>query len=520
MSLARAALALVTATAAFSCAHTRTGDAPTTRPLAIIAVNDVYRVASPSETPEGGLARVATLARDWARTHDVLVTMAGDFVSPALETTFGSGGRHMIEALDALEGPPDDAVHVVVTLGNHEYDIKPPDFCAAFDGRRGERGFEVVAKDTALFPPCLKGPIPAWTTHELGGRTVCLTGSLGAIVPELNPQASVLAPEALVEGRPDGCDLQILLTHQNMPDDLRLAAALRALPGQPETLILGGHEHTGLSATHAAPWVLKAPSDARRAYVLDYAAGPPRLLDVALTGETPPEAPDVRAIGDRWRAQVLEKRGIDPALWGRVLWPTLPVMIEGEETALRERETTLANLFADSARLQAKAGERPVVTVINTGSLRLGRDIPAGKDLTAGHLLETDLFEAAVVRVPDVTPAELTAIATASFREWPGSGRFPGVSSNLSIRWSGTGDAVVTATGNVDLLTTDFMCSNPKGALENPALRAACEARKGRIETIGTLRGLVQSCLEQTVCRDALAKVISSARIAVPGKVP
>jgi len=60
------------------------------RPLAVIAVNDVYRVASPQETPEGGLARIASLARDWARTHDVLVTMAGDFVSPALQTTFGS----------------------------------------------------------------------------------------------------------------------------------------------------------------------------------------------------------------------------------------------------------------------------------------------------------------------------------------------------------------------------------------------------------------------------------------------
>ena len=471
-----------------------------TRPLAVVAVNDVYRIASPPESPEGGLARVASLARELSATHDVIVTLAGDFVSPALETTFVSKGRHMTEALDAVEGTTEDAVHMVATLGNHEYDLKPPDFCAAFKGNR----FTTVAADSALFPPCLETPFPRWVSRELGGQRVCITGTLGKLTPGMG--APALEPDALLSSRPEGCDLVLVLTHQDMADDVALSRSLRAIPGLPRTVILGGHEHSGLVDVSAEPWVLKAPSDARRAFVLEFSDGAVRLSDVVLSGAVPPEAPDVVAVGKAWRDKALAARNIDPAIWSQVLWPALPVAIEGEETALRGRETTLGNLVADALR-QLEGAEH--AAVVNTGSLRLGRDIPAGADLTVGHLLETDLFEAEIVAVAGVTAAELLAIGKDSLIGWPGQGRFPALSANLTLDAAGIRGAGAAVT----LLTTSYMCTNPKGAAENPALHAVCKARPDSVRRVGVLRELVQRCLSTEACREAVGRDLTTRRI-------
>jgi 2',3'-cyclic-nucleotide 2'-phosphodiesterase (5'-nucleotidase family) len=500
--------------ASLGCAHTPVPDhgpagAVAGRRLAVIALNDVYRVAASPENPEGGLARVATLARDLDRQgHDVIVTLAGDFVSPSLETTLGSAGRHMIDALNAIEGEPGGAIRVVATLGNHEFDLKTKDYCATMSAAR----FTIVAADTALLPDCPGLELKAWTTADVGGRHVCITGSLGTIAAEVREGATPTDLPALMKSTPAGCDTRLVLTHQNMPDDVALAGALQDSRG-PFTAILGGHEHMGLADVARSPWVLKAPSDARRVFVLVWGAlDEPIRLDVALLGETPTEAPDVVAIGQWWRADRLKAKGIDPALWDRPLWRPLPVVIEGEEAALRERETTLANLVAD-ASVAARPGS---VAIVNVGSLRLGRNIPGGATLTVGHLVETDLFNAQLVAVPDVTAAELTQVVTATFGEWPGSGRFPAVSSNLQVTWKPGSDAVVTRDGpgeTVVLITSEYMCQ--KSGSENAPLRALCDARGARVQAVGTIRELVQGCLEDDACRSSVGLSIGRRRLFV-----
>lgn len=487
--------------------------AETERRLAIVAINDVYRVTASAESPEGGLARVATLARDLERHgYDVVVTLAGDFVSPSLETTLGSGGMHMIEALNAVEGEPGGSIRVVVSLGNHEFDLKPKDFCPAFAAAR----FTIVMADQAMLPACEPAlTLPVWTDFAAGGRQVCATGSLGMLAPEVKSGAAPTDLATLASTAPAACDTRVVLTHQNMADDLRLSDALSASSKgkAPFTVILGGHEHTGLARVTVSPWVLKAPSDARRAFVLTWDRGDePQRLDVALIGDTPGEAPDVRAIGERWHAERLAARGLDQSLWSEAIWKALPVELEGEETALRERETTLANLVADAAAASAPGA----VAIVNVGSLRLGRDIPAGSALTVGHLVETDLFNAPLVSIADVSPEDLAAIVQDGFAEWPGSGRFPAISSNLSVQWTAGTRATATLAHpaqKVVLITSEYMCL--KSEVENPAVARLCRARASAVKTLGTVREVTERCVRDDACRAGLNTTIGQRRLTI-----
>src|SRR5215813_13386214 len=78
--------------------------------LRIVAVNDVYSLAN--------LPRLKTLVRHYAETDPagaMIVTLAGDFLSPSILSSLDAG-RGMVDCMN-------DVGFTHVTLGNHEDDL-------------------------------------------------------------------------------------------------------------------------------------------------------------------------------------------------------------------------------------------------------------------------------------------------------------------------------------------------------------------------------------------------------------
>src|ERR1700759_2397657 len=88
----------------------------------VLQLNDVYEAAAVEGGRRGGPARVATLRQKLAKQNPNLpAVMGGEFLAPSrIGATTNDGGRHMIEALNAM-----GLTHA--TMGNHEFDIPESD---------------------------------------------------------------------------------------------------------------------------------------------------------------------------------------------------------------------------------------------------------------------------------------------------------------------------------------------------------------------------------------------------------
>ena len=85
------------------------------RPVRFLLINDVY-VADTTPEGQGGLARVATVRQRLHDTGPILFILAGDVLSPSLESKYFQG-RQMIAALNAAQLD-------YATFGNHEFDFE------------------------------------------------------------------------------------------------------------------------------------------------------------------------------------------------------------------------------------------------------------------------------------------------------------------------------------------------------------------------------------------------------------
>src|SRR5215218_7685715 len=91
--------------------------------ITFVQVNDVYEIAPLSGGKEGGIARVATLKKEWLQKNpNTLLVIAGDFLSPSIYNSLqyqgkAIRGKQMVEALNA-------AGLNIAMFGNHEFDIK------------------------------------------------------------------------------------------------------------------------------------------------------------------------------------------------------------------------------------------------------------------------------------------------------------------------------------------------------------------------------------------------------------
>src|SRR5687768_13068794 len=91
--------------------------------VTFLQINDVYEIAPLSGGKEGGIARVATLKKEYQQKNpNTFLVIAGDFLSPSVYNSLQQGGKairgkQMVDALNA-------AGLDIAVFGNHEFDIK------------------------------------------------------------------------------------------------------------------------------------------------------------------------------------------------------------------------------------------------------------------------------------------------------------------------------------------------------------------------------------------------------------
>jgi 5'-nucleotidase len=352
------------------------------RTFTILQINDLYKIEGLEAGRFGGLARVRTLRRELeAGGGSVLVLHAGDFLFPSVMSKYFKG-RPMIDALNLLDG---DAgafdPRLVVVPGNHEFDDPDP---GVLLGRMAESDFRWVDSNLRYcrarhscgerFSARLRNVEDTIVVEVSGVRVGIfgLTANLndpGYVAYDDDPaERRSLIAAALEDLKSKGAEVRIALTHETLREDLDLAAAYPEID-----LIVGGHEHEFSQRRVGRTWITKADADARSVVVCDVTVSPSGEVDAAPRQVTLGEdvVPDtaVGAVVERWQAELA--RTIDKPFEVVAMTES---RLEGEERAVRSRETALGNFLADVMRDRSHAD----VALLNGGAIRIDDDIVPG----------------------------------------------------------------------------------------------------------------------------------------------
>lgn len=332
--------------------------------IGLLHVNDVYQIAPiDSKAPRGGLARLATLAREIKHAQPAtLLVFGGDTLSPSIESGLFQG-RQMIAAWNAV------GVDLAVP-GNHEFDFGETAFRAAL----AESSFPWLAANLHAETP-LPNVRPG-ALRELGGVKVGVIGLLTPDTATLSKPGPNLRFEDLEAAlrretaalRAQGAVAIVALTHNNLDEDRRLAASGLV------DLILGGHEHHFIAERVQGRPILKAGSDARD------------VIHAKLRFERDERATRLREVV--WEVLPLDGRWAEDGavlalaadyerqivgLLGESIGETaVPLDALGE--TLRTGESNIGNFAADAVRAAMGAE----VAMLNGGGFRIDRVVEPG----------------------------------------------------------------------------------------------------------------------------------------------
>lgn len=268
----------------------------------------------------------------------LLVTLAGDFLSPSILSSLDAG-RGMVDALNAL-----GVTHV--TFGNHEDDLAREELV--------HRISELRATWLATNVRALVPTLPTSDVVDVGGVRVGLLGVVmndasvyrrkppfGEDLPSAN-EAALAEITRLVDER--GCAFVVPLTHQFVEDDRALA---RRTDPRRVPVILGGHDHASVLENAAGVWIVKAKADAFDAGIVDITfdprSGAPPHVEARLepVASYPEDAP-MRALVDRHMRLVAQLDDVP-----------LFTLDPGEalsSVGTRSQQTTMGTLVASSLR--------------------------------------------------------------------------------------------------------------------------------------------------------------------------
>ena len=280
---------------------------------------------------------------------------------------------------------------------------------------------------------------PSWIV-ESGGIRV---GIFGLTVDSKKPEYAAgfadpvdTARRLTAELRAQGAEVVVGLTHLNAKDDRRLLATLG--DAGPD-VVVGGHDHEHMACDAGGRLVLKADADARTATVIE--------LTLDADGKL--------AVGHRLEP-IAEGLAEDCALAGRVdSWLALHEgyfcgqqggggghrrrpraasssssaaaarRLVAEESKIRGEETNLGDWVADRM-VEAFAGCGAQVAFVNSGSLRLNQDIPAGP-ITRRTIEELFAYPAPLYLLR-LKGSTLQQVAAHAVDGWPGAGNWLQVS--------------------------------------------------------------------------------------------
>ena len=419
--------------------------------LVFLQVNDVYEIAPLSNGTSGGLARIATLKKEYLKTNpNTFLVLCGDFLSPSVYNTIRYQGKEilgkqMVESMNA-------AGFDFVTFGNHEFDLGEAELqqrinesafqwisSNAFHVRNGTT--EPFAKDSPI-----KGYFPTSKILQLtdADGTSVKIGMIGLVLPfnkkkYVSYEDPIKVAKELYNQIKDSCDAVIALTHQLVEDDEKLAREIPQLAA-----IFGGHEHDQRFKKVGNVYISKAYANARTVFVTKVQIN---KTDRKVNVHSEPIYLDTKTAIDSVANVVVQKwiriadsnyatLGFDP----RTIVMSKGDSLDGREGVIRMRSTNLTRLITEA---MAKACPQSDLVVMNSGSIRVDdilyppisqydvlRTLPFGKgmwEVDMNGVMVTRLLETG--RINKGTGGYLQV--------------FPAVYDSLSDKWQLKGQYIV-----------------------------------------------------------------------------
>ncbi|MES2520024.1 MAG: bifunctional metallophosphatase/5'-nucleotidase [Bacteroidota bacterium] len=381
----------------FSCKTSQTSSKSATNKVEItfLHVNDVYEISPLEGGRVGGMARVATLRKELLKKNpNTLTVLAGDFLNPALISTFkyegkSIKGRQMVEAMNAVGFD-------WVGLGNHEFDLDEVDLQKRID----ESKFNWVTtnalqnKNGNLEPfgkmvDGVKVPFPKTvilTFKNAQGQSVKM-GMFSVLLPANKKdyvyygdffETAVKTYDLL---KPE-CDFVVAITHLNKADDAKLAEMLPDVK-----LLMGGHDHDNMIEKVKGVTLAKADANAKTAYVhtISFDVKTKELVvnsDLRKVDESIPQDSAVAAVVKKWD-DIMDVALLKVGMSRNDVVAQLTEPLDGRESTMRNGHTNLGDLIAKA--MTASASKPVDCTIFNSGSVRID-------DQLSGKITQLDIM--------------------------------------------------------------------------------------------------------------------------------
>jgi len=360
----------------------------------------------------GGWARIATILKQERekRKNPVLVLDGGDFLMGSL--------FHMISREEAVElRLMKEMGYDAVTLGNHEFDLKPRGLAQILQSAEAKGGMPSIVFSNAIFSKesdrddtlegaFKKGLVKPYMVVEKGGMKIGIFGLMGKDAAEKAPFASGVKFKNPVETakemvkvlrEKEKADMVICLSHSGLSKNkARSEDEILAREVQGIDVIVGGHSHTRLdkpltvnstlilqaSAYGKCVGVLDLLRDQGKAKLKDY-----RLIDIdsAIPGDMALQK-KIDSFIDAIDQRVLKEVHLSS---NKIIGKT------AFDLKIIEEESPLGNLIADSIRWYVNKYDfdpkdpktKVVVAIESNGVIR--DDLLKGK---TGALAVSDVF--------------------------------------------------------------------------------------------------------------------------------
>ena len=400
-------LCLVLFIAVSSCSTTRVAKRDDHKiEVVFVQVNDVYEIAPVAAGKEGGMARVATLKKEFLKKNpNTFLIMAGDFVSPSVYNSLQYmgqriRGKQMVEVMTV-------AGTNLAVFGNHEFDITENEL----QDRINESQFDWVSSNTfhkingRIIPFEKKQgnniiPIPdkyIMRLKDADGTTLKI-GVIGLTLP-FNKADYVSYTDPLQTAKTiysqlkDSCDVVIAITHQEMEDDIKLA---QEIPGL--SAILGGHEHDMRYQKVGNVFITKAHANARSAYVVTLSVNKKkRQTDVTTSLRYLNESVALDSITNeyvgKW-TRIANDNFAAIHFDAKKIVPYSGEILDGRESVIRTRPSNLTKLIAEAV---ADACPKADVAILNSGSIRIDDLLP--QPITQYDILRALPFSGIIMEV-------------------------------------------------------------------------------------------------------------------------
>jgi 2',3'-cyclic-nucleotide 2'-phosphodiesterase (5'-nucleotidase family) len=348
--------------------------------VTFVQINDVYEIAPLSGGKEGGMARVATLKKEYLEKNpNTFLVIAGDFLSPSVYNSLkyegkAIRGKQMIDAMNAAG--MDYAI-----FGNHELDIKESEL----QDRINESDFQWISSNTfhkknneiIPFAKTENGVTTPFattliksvkdadgTTAKIGFIAITLPFNKADYVSYTDPLSTA---KKLYSQLKDSVDAVVAITHQAIADDEILA---REIPGL--AMIIGGHEHDGHFEKIGNVYITKALANAKSAYVINLTISKknhslkvePKLL---MVNETIALDSLTNGVVQKWQNIANNSYASLGFNAGEVILQT-GEPLDARESQIRSKPTNFTRLIVKSIEKAAPGAE---VVLMNSGSIRL-----------------------------------------------------------------------------------------------------------------------------------------------------